>query len=454
MKKLILIFAALALTGCLSEGGGGSSSSAPSAPDLGGGNPPANPPVNPPVTPPVNPPASPPPAQPPTITIQDALTGVEGSPIVLNLIGFDPAGNPLTYSCQSGCVGGVTSNVFSWTPGYADAGSHNISFRVSNGTDYADYSGTIVVVNTNRAPSLTAMPSASVMEQVPVSITPSATDADGDSLSIAMTSGAVPNASFSGGVLNFTPAMNQSGQFTFTFQVSDGALTDTKSFVVNVSNVNQAPALNAIGAKTTEEQTNISFTVAASDADGDAMTLSATGLPSGASLNTTTGAFTWTPSCTQEGSYNVTFQVSDGNLTDSEVVAFTVTHKNCSNPSWFGGAASKSSESGETVNIAGGNGQDSDGAVTYGYVAEYDCNNRNWSQTFNVTTRALQVVRTNVTDAGTHRFLIYAQDSDGVRAYRMVTVVKSGGVFLVSSTDSGTSYSTTGICGAGTVYTH
>jgi hypothetical protein len=88
--------------------------------------------------------------------------------------------------------------------------------------------------------------------------------------------------------------------------------------------VNRAPVLDAIGAWSTDEGTLLDFTISAIDPDGNPLNYSATGLPDGASFNTTTHSFTWTPRYDQAGIYTVTFQVSDGTLTDFEDVTITI----------------------------------------------------------------------------------------------------------------------------------
>jgi putative cell wall-binding protein len=93
---------------------------------------------------------------------------------------------------------------------------------------------------------------------------------------------------------------------------------------------NSAPVLDPIVDKTVDELTQLAFTVSATDADGDPLTYSATGLPSGAAFNPATRTFTWTPSEAQgPGTYTVTFVVSDGRGgTDSEPVTITVAEVN------------------------------------------------------------------------------------------------------------------------------
>jgi hypothetical protein len=86
---------------------------------------------------------------------------------------------------------------------------------------------------------------------------------------------------------------------------------------------NGPPVLAAIGNRTVGEELLLSFGVSATDADP--LTFSAGGLPPGASFDTTVSpTFTWTPTSGQAGTYYVTFEVSDGQATDSEEIVITV----------------------------------------------------------------------------------------------------------------------------------
>jgi len=51
--------------------------------------------------------------------------------------------------------------------------------------------------------------------------------------------------------------------------------------------------------------------VSATDPDGNVVTLSASGLPSGATFNPSTGVFTWTPGGSTAGVYTPTFKATD-----------------------------------------------------------------------------------------------------------------------------------------------
>jgi VCBS repeat-containing protein len=113
-----------------------------------------------------------------------------------------------------------------------------------------------------------------------------------------------------------------------TFTASDGSLTNSETITITVNNVNRAPVLAAIGSKAVDENSALTFTVTATDPDGTIPTLTSSALPSGATFNGATGAFVWTPSYTQSGSYTVTFTASDGALTNSETITITVNNIN------------------------------------------------------------------------------------------------------------------------------
>ena len=92
--------------------------------------------------------------------------------------------------------------------------------------------------------------------------------------------------------------------------------------------IDTEPVLAQIGSKSVNEGSALTFTVSASDADADSLTYLASNLPADASFNTATRVFTWTPADGQSGTYVVTFDVTDGYLTDSESVTITVNEVN------------------------------------------------------------------------------------------------------------------------------
>ncbi len=86
------------------------------------------------------------------------------------------------------------------------------------------------------------------------------------------------------------------------------------------------PVLNPIGNQSVDLGNSLTLNLTATDPNSDPLTFSASPLPlpNNATLNASTGEFNLTPDATQVGSFSLTFIVSDGLLTDSETVIFTV----------------------------------------------------------------------------------------------------------------------------------
>lgn len=127
---------------------------------------------------------------------------------------------------------------------------------------------------------------------------------------------------------NPTTGTNESGIITINSDASNGM-----AFGVNVSGSgNAAPTLAPIGDKPAPAFLNLSFSAVGSDDDDmvdDVLSYSvAPALPPGATFDTNTGAFSWTPGAGDVGVYTLTFCVSDGSLGDCETIDITVTADN------------------------------------------------------------------------------------------------------------------------------
>ena len=92
--------------------------------------------------------------------------------------------------------------------------------------------------------------------------------------------------------------------------------------------VNGPPTLASIGSKSIDENSALTFTLSASDPGLDTLTYSAVDLPTGSTLDGSSGLFTWTPTYDQAGTYPVQFNVTDDTYFDSETVTITVNDVN------------------------------------------------------------------------------------------------------------------------------
>ncbi|MCA6064449.1 tandem-95 repeat protein [Thalassolituus marinus] len=181
----------------------------------------------------------------------------------------------------------------------------------------------------NNAPVFTPLADQTLNEDSSKTVTLAASDSDGDSLTYSLTSApAELGVSLSGTTLTIAPQADYSGSGTVVVGVSDGQDTDSDSFLVTVTAVNDAPVLTAIGDKTLAEDNTISITLAATDVDSGSLTysLDSAATELGASLSDNT--LTITPIADYSGSGNITVSVSDGQLSDAETFQVTVTAVN------------------------------------------------------------------------------------------------------------------------------
>src|SRR3989344_2306646 len=259
----------------------------------------------------------------------------EGTLLQFTVHATDADNDVLTYSA-SGLPTGATfdpaTQQFSWTPDFTQSGSYPITFSVSDGSvPVTTVTITITVTNGNRAPVLAAIGNKHTNENVNLNFQISATDADGDALTYSATS--LPlGATFTAATRTFdwTPSRTQSGPYAVTFTVTDSNLISTsETITITVDDVDRAPVLANIGNKVVNEGVNLNFRVTATDPNSDAIILTATGLPAGATFNAATGTFDWTPGFTQSGVYRVTFTATDSTaLSTSETITITVNNIN------------------------------------------------------------------------------------------------------------------------------
>ena len=149
-----------------------------------------------------------------------------------------------------------------------------------------------------------------------------ATVSDGTRVAISNATGFYSISNVPAGNYTVTATASGYNSASQTVMVATGA-SITANFALSVIPV--TPVINTIGNQTATEGSPLQFTVTASDPDGDPLTYSASNLPSGASFNNSTHVFSWTPAMGQAGIYSgVTFSVSDGLATTSQVITITV----------------------------------------------------------------------------------------------------------------------------------
>ncbi|MDF4905464.1 tandem-95 repeat protein [Vibrio parahaemolyticus] len=153
-------------------------------------------------------------------------------------------------------------------------------------------------------------------------------DVEGDALSIQ--SASVPSEQGSvdivDGKLVFTPAENFNGEVTITYIVTDGDLTDEAKVTVTVTPVNDSPV--AVDDTTSiQEDTAVTIDVMPNDTDvdGDTLSIQSASVPSDqGTVEIVDGKLVFTPAENFNGDAEITYAVTDGQLTDEAKVTVTV----------------------------------------------------------------------------------------------------------------------------------
>ncbi|TOB48911.1 RTX toxin, partial [Vibrio parahaemolyticus] len=153
-------------------------------------------------------------------------------------------------------------------------------------------------------------------------------DVEGDALSIQ--SASVPSEQGSvdivDGKLVFTPAENFNGEATITYIVTDGDLTDEAKVTVTVTPVNDSPV--AVDDTTSiQEDTAVTIDVLTNDTDvdGDKLSIESASVPKEqGTVEVVDGKLVFTPVENFNGHAEITYTVTDGQLTDEAKVTVTV----------------------------------------------------------------------------------------------------------------------------------
>ncbi len=240
-----------------------------------------------------------------------------------------------------------SNGTYTYIPNTNFNGNDTFVYEVSDGNGRTDM-GTvnIIVVPINDAPD--AIDDTTVLDGAEDTTTGTLNatllgndnDLEGDAISITAINGTtltggVQGIAVTNGMVNidaadnitFTADANYNGVVNFTYTINDGSLTDTATVSGTISAVNDAPVFESISDITVYDGDVINFTITANDPDADPLAYSSTTLPDGATLNTQTGIFNWIAKREKGkngGTFNIAFEVSDGELVDSQTMTIFV----------------------------------------------------------------------------------------------------------------------------------
>ena len=319
------------------------------------------------------------PNSPPSLSVIGNRSLSEDGSLNVALSATDADADSLTYSlgANSAALGAsISGTTLSINPTADFNGSGTLVVNVTDGEDTDSETITVTVTPVNDTPVLASIGTQTVNEESSTSVTLSASDVDGDSLTYQLDSAtAALGASVSGNTLSINPTTDFTGSGSVTVSVSDGSLSDSETFTVTVNNINDAPVLSAVSDLTIPEDTSTTITLTATDIDGDSLTFSAVSADTGVATVAVSGStLTVTAATANSATTTITVTVSDGTLTADTSFSVELTDPSAVPPitmtlggvSINDGATYEASLGALTVTPAGGTGNYTIGAFFNG----------------------------------------------------------------------------------------
>jgi hypothetical protein len=132
------------------------------------------------------------------------------------------------------------------------------------------------------------------------------------------------NLGITGDTLVYSPGVNFNGADSLRAIASDGLLSDTAWVYISVNAVNDKPEINSSAPLTATVEKTYTYSVDASDVDGDELTYSLNGAPVGMSISG--NEIKWKPIEGTTTSGEITLTVSDGELNATETFKISVSN--------------------------------------------------------------------------------------------------------------------------------
>jgi hypothetical protein len=275
------------------------------------------------------------PNQAPTITGTPPGSVMAGTAYSFTPSGRDADNNPLTYSIANKPTWAsfsTSTGRLNGTPAASNVGNYaNIMISVSDGRASASLPSFAINVQEppNRAPTINGTPPTSVTAGASYTFTPSAQDADNDTLGYTIQNkpswAAFDTAT---GRLSGTPTSQNVGPFSnIVITVSDGeANASLAAFTITVNAAaNRAPTISGTPPTSVQVGNAYNFQPSGADADGDTLTYTIQNKPTWATFSGSTGRLSGTPPAGSEGVYSgIVISVTDTKDTAS-LTGFSIT---------------------------------------------------------------------------------------------------------------------------------
>lgn len=244
--------------------------------------------------------------RPPSVRCPENLVVKETDTVSIDCVVSDPDNDTVTLTY----TGWMTSQNYTTT--YDDSGTHLVTVTASDGHGHTVVSDVNVTVqDVNRPPVFPLdFPTKIVAQEgdVVAISTGDVYDPDGNKVTFTFSTPFDSN-----GV--WKTKIGDAGTYPVDVVASDGSTSVTKRVTVVINMVNTAPVLKRIPDITVNEGDTITLPLDATDREGDKLTYTVSGW-----MNSST----YTTNYNDAGSYTVKVTVSDGQLSDSQIVHITV----------------------------------------------------------------------------------------------------------------------------------
>ena len=232
----------------------------------------------------------------------------------------DADGDALTYAIATGAANGKVvigkDGSYSYTPNADFNGKDSFTYTINDGQGgVITQTATVNVTAVNDAPVSENTTIAATEDTVAEGQLATATDVDGDTLTYVIASAAKNGTAVvnKDGSYTYTPNANFNGKDSFTYTVTDGTETITKTANITVASVNDVPVSKDSIIAATEDTVATGKLEAATDADGDALTYAiATGAANGKVVIGKDGSYSYTPNANFNGKDTFTYTINDG----------------------------------------------------------------------------------------------------------------------------------------------
>ncbi len=253
--------------------------------------------------------------KPSVIELSDPVKAVSGMLLTLEPKITDLEGDNVTVT-YSGWMNSASKNITK-----EDVGNHKVTITADDGTSKVSKDIIVIVEKSNKAPVVTELSSVTVKEGAIVSVTPTATDEDGDNITFSFEFPLDENG-------KWQTKLGDAGEYIVAVRATDGKMMSETSLAITVEQANKAPTLSLDSVKIKEGET-ATLNPAVNDPEGDEIKVTYSGWMN---ANTKTTGYN------DQGTHMVKITAKDtaGNEASIDV---TVTVEDVNRPPTFGQGA-------------------------------------------------------------------------------------------------------------------